>query len=60
MTGAPVPEGADAVVMVEHVERAGSGCDSVAEGTEVAGWGEYCAAWELRLGQGRWCWRWGR
>jgi molybdenum cofactor synthesis domain len=25
MTGAPVPEGADAVVMLEHVERSGSG-----------------------------------
>ena len=24
MTGAPVPEGADAVVMVEHVERDGT------------------------------------
>lgn len=32
MTGAPVPPGADAVVMVEHVERSG---DTIATGREV-------------------------
>ena len=34
MTGAPVPEGADAVVMVEHVVRGGDGV-GLAEGRRV-------------------------
>ena len=59
MTGAPVPEGADAVVMVEHVERA-EGEVWAGGGTDAAGGGECGAAGERRRGRGRWCWRRGR
>jgi molybdopterin molybdotransferase len=37
MTGAPMPEGADAVVMVEHVERTGDGIRPVGERTMRSG-----------------------
>ena len=43
MTGAPVPEGADAVVMVEHVERVG-GAIRLAGRPDGSSWGEYCSA----------------
>src|SRR5438874_272427 len=37
MTGAPMPEGADAVVMVEHIERAGGAIRRLAERTLHSG-----------------------
>ncbi len=43
MTGAPVPEGLDAVVMVEHVSRAGDGM-RMAAGRRLEAGGEYCAS----------------
>jgi molybdopterin molybdotransferase len=54
MTGAPVPEGADAVVMLEHVERSGAGeirAVRLAEGRKiVAGENIVCRGSEARVG----------
>jgi molybdopterin molybdotransferase len=38
MTGAPVPAGADAVVMIEHVERTGSCTIKTARGADPSQW----------------------
>ena len=44
MTGAPMPEGADAALMVEHVSRSGDSVQ-VAGGPWSGRWGEFCASW---------------
>ena len=54
MTGAPVPEGADAVVMVEHVEQA-DGTVRLVAGTDAAGGGEYRGAGSEARREMRWC-----
>ena len=55
MTGAPIPAGADAVVMVERTEARGSGVEigvEVPEGNHIRGVGEDCTAGELLFGAG--------
>lgn len=51
MTGAPVPEGADAVVMVEHVERMGDSIHLAAGRTVRAGENIVFRGSEARAGQ---------
>jgi molybdopterin molybdotransferase len=51
MTGAPVPEGADAVVMVEHVERADGAVRLLADRTIRAGENVVLRGSEARAGQ---------
>ncbi|HEX3374663.1 MAG TPA: gephyrin-like molybdotransferase Glp [Edaphobacter sp.] len=51
MTGAPIPEGADAVVMVEHVERADGAIRRVGERTIRSGENIVRRGSEARLGQ---------
>ena len=57
MTGAPVPEGADAVQMVEHSRRDAPGevviCKPVRAGENIAPLGSEAAAGETVLGAGR-------
>ena len=50
MTGAPVPDGCDCVVMVEHVERSGNAIAMAARGTIAAGDNVIPAAAEARAG----------
>ena len=58
MTGAPVPDGADAVVMMEHVLR-DDGAVHLGEGRRVER-GENIVLRGVRRGRARRCWRWGR
>jgi molybdopterin molybdotransferase len=51
MTGAPMPEGADAVVMVEHVERSGGAIRGLSERTLRSGENIVRRGSEARLGQ---------
>jgi molybdopterin molybdotransferase len=56
MTGAPVPEGADCVVMVEHVERRGGKVfipDAAPVGQAISMRGEECAAGEILMPAGK-------
>jgi molybdopterin molybdotransferase len=57
MTGAPVPDGADCVVMVEHVERSGDGVKlahgrSIASGENIVGRGSEAHAGEIVVSRG--------
>ncbi len=54
MTGAPVPAGADAVLMVEHVQRSGQGIThaAVAPGTHIARRAEEAAQGQVLLSVG--------
>jgi molybdopterin molybdotransferase len=51
MTGAPMPEGADAVVMVEHVERAGGAIRRLGERTLHSGENVVRRGSEARMGE---------